>query len=309
MVAVIFVPGAMFPARLLYRTVLVPDGPYTATPNIISPGNWPRFLGRLQLVQLRLENGDTPLVLNRPTPAICPQECLENASSKVSSCCWYIRWFRGTIQPSDASCPQTSVYVFVTYKDTQDHTPSDPSLTEWDICWPMATWYMSWHVAICLCVVSLPSKLFKLECEHFSALGPINIFLTTFLGHQHGRSRSHSISRLEPIDHPVTLVPGGYPGRLRKARTLCCRGSWNMGARDESIHRRRSSLWASRLHIRKHSSDFDEVTAFSFSVFQGLGRCLLPAQPRSRVVLPFFPEKKSSAPSSIEPNHAAVETV
>ncbi|KAI9457771.1 hypothetical protein BJY52DRAFT_1223686 [Lactarius psammicola] len=29
----------------------------------------------------------------------------------------------------------------------------------------MATWYMSWHVAICLSVVSLPSKLFRLDVD------------------------------------------------------------------------------------------------------------------------------------------------
>ena len=91
----------------------------------------------------------------------------QNASSKVSSCYWYIYWFRGPIQPSDASCPQTSVYVLVTYWDTQDHTPTNLSLTEWDVCWPMATWYMSWHMAICLSVVSLPSKLFELGCGLF----------------------------------------------------------------------------------------------------------------------------------------------
>ena len=52
-----------------------------------------------------------------------------------------------------------------------------------------------------------------------------------------------------------------------------------------------------------------KMTAFFFAlVYQGLGRCLLPAQPRSRVVLPFLPEKKSPAPSNIEPN-CTVETV
>src|SRR6266702_1816245 len=54
-----------------------------------------------------------------------------------------------------------------------------------------------------------------------------------------------------------------------------------------------------------------KMTEFSLPWgFQGLGRCLLPTQPRSRVaVLPFLPEKKSPAPSGIEPNCAAVETV
>jgi len=59
----------------------------------------------------------------------------------------------------------TCVYVYVTYNDTQDRSPSFPSHTEWDVCWPMATWYISWHTAICLSVVSLPSRLFKLEVD------------------------------------------------------------------------------------------------------------------------------------------------
>jgi len=54
----------------------------------------------------------------------------------------------------------TGLYVLVTYSDTQGRSPSNPSVTEWAICWPIASWYMSWHVAICLSVVSLPSHLF-----------------------------------------------------------------------------------------------------------------------------------------------------
>ena len=149
-----------------------------------------------------------------------------------------IRWFFRAIQPSDASCSQTSIYVLVTYKDTQDHSPSDPSLTEWDVCWPMATWYMSWHVAICLSVVSLPSKLFKLECGPLLPLFGRSTFFSDYVfGLQRGSStRSHSVSRLEAIDHPVTLVPGGHPGRLRDARTLYRRGSWDVGTCHQSIH-------------------------------------------------------------------------
>ncbi len=196
------------------------------------------------------------LTPDRPSSLeICSHKCPQNALSKASSCHWYIHRLRGAIQPSDASCPQTSLYVVVTYRDTQDHTPSDPSMTEWDICWPMATWYMSWHVAICLSVVSLPSKLFKLECGPFFRSWADQTSDLRF-GHQRGRTRPHSISRLETIDHPVTVVPGGYPPRLRNARILQRRGSRDVGTRDQSIHRRRCSLWAGGLHIRKYFSDF-----------------------------------------------------
>lgn len=60
---------------------------------------------------------------------------------------------------------KTVIYATVTYRDTQDRSPSNPSNTEWDVCWPIATWYISWHAAICLSVVSLPSHLFRLEYE------------------------------------------------------------------------------------------------------------------------------------------------
>lgn len=62
---------------------------------------------------------------------------------------------------------QTVVYATVTYRDTQDRSPLNPSYTEWDVCWPVATWYITWHAAICLSVVTLPSCLFRLEYEYF----------------------------------------------------------------------------------------------------------------------------------------------
>ena len=52
----------------------------------------------------------------------------------------------------------------ITYSDTQDRSPSNPSFTEWDVAWPVAIWYIGWHAAICLAVVSLPSRLFSLKC-------------------------------------------------------------------------------------------------------------------------------------------------
>jgi hypothetical protein len=53
------------------------------------------------------------------------------------------------------------------------------------------------------------------------------------------------------------------------------------------------------------------VVAFGLAgCIYGLGRCLLPAQPRSRVmILPFLPEKKSPAPPGNEPHCATVESV
>ncbi|KAH9977175.1 hypothetical protein BGW80DRAFT_838589 [Lactifluus volemus] len=46
----------------------------------------------------------------------------------------------------------TLLYVYVTYGDTQAPSPLTPYRTEWDVCWQMATWYMTWHIAICLSV-------------------------------------------------------------------------------------------------------------------------------------------------------------
>jgi hypothetical protein len=196
----------------------------------------------------------------------CSHQCPQNASSKVSSCCWYIRWFHGAIQPSDASCLQTTIYVLVTYNDTQEHTQSDPSLTEWDICWPMATWYMSWHVAICLSVVSLPSKLFRLDVDNHNLTPSID------------RRRLSILSFWYLAGIPVAYVMQGpciaeAPGTWGRAMRVLIEG----------------------------------VVAFGLAgCIYGLGRCLVPAQPRSRVVLPFLPEKKPSAPSGID---AAVEIV
>jgi hypothetical protein len=65
--------------------------------------------------------------------------------------------------PSLTASIKTAIYATVTYKDTQDRSPSNPNHTEWDVCWPVATWYISWHAAICLSVVSLPSRLFRIE--------------------------------------------------------------------------------------------------------------------------------------------------
>ncbi|KAI0261041.1 hypothetical protein BC834DRAFT_897752 [Gloeopeniophorella convolvens] len=53
------------------------------------------------------------------------------------------------------------LYTYVAYGDAQKPTPSDPSRSEWDICWPLATWYISWHVALCISVISMPSRVFR----------------------------------------------------------------------------------------------------------------------------------------------------
>ncbi|KAI0003237.1 hypothetical protein BJV74DRAFT_519622 [Russula compacta] len=110
--------------------------------------------------------------LKKPPVTFSPPKCpsvicqLLRLVSKVPSCFWYYLISRGFSSSSltDLSTPQTCLYTVVTYKDTQDQSTSDPSYTEWEICWPIATWYISWHAAICLSVVSLPSHLFRLEC-------------------------------------------------------------------------------------------------------------------------------------------------
>ncbi|KAN0141301.1 hypothetical protein V8E53_001057 [Lactarius tabidus] len=165
----------------------------------------------------------------------------------------------------------TSIYVLVTYRDTQDRTSSDPSLSEWDICWPVATWYMSWHVAICLSVVSLPSKLFKLDVEE------------------------HDLSPPSPDWRRFTILLFWYLAGLPVAYVM--RGTCSAEA---------PGTWGRALRVF-----IEGIVAFGLAgCIYGLGRCLLPAQPRSRVmVLPFLPEKKSPAPPGNEPHCAAVETV
>jgi len=59
----------------------------------------------------------------------------------------------------------TCIYDVVTYRDALNPSPKDPTRTEWDTCWPLATWYISWHTAICLSVVSLPSHIFRLDVD------------------------------------------------------------------------------------------------------------------------------------------------
>ena len=49
------------------------------------------------------------------------------------------------------------------------------------MCWPLATWYISWHTAICFSVVSLPSCLFKLQCGQFPHISLHFRFLNAYL--------------------------------------------------------------------------------------------------------------------------------
>ncbi|KAI9463403.1 hypothetical protein F5148DRAFT_199078 [Russula earlei] len=76
----------------------------------------------------------------------------------------------------------------------------------------MATWYISWHAAICL------SQL---------APGP----------------------GLEAVDDPVPLVSYGFSHCLHNGGFLQRWGAWNMGARWPGIYRRDSGLWACGRHI------------------------------------------------------------
>jgi hypothetical protein len=142
---------------------------------------------------------------------------------------------------------QTLFYVYVTYGDTQERSPSAPCRTEWEVCWPMATWYMSWHTAICLSVVSLPSRLFKLECDF---LPPPVVQASNCADRQFGRSEHSSRPRLEAIGHLVSLVSCGCTCCLCDAWTVQRWGSWDMGTCNESVHRRDSGFWARGLHIR-----------------------------------------------------------
>jgi hypothetical protein len=85
--------------------------------------------------------------------------------SKAPFWLWYFQSSHSLSAGLTATSAQTCLYVFVTFNDTQDLSPSSPAYSEWDICWPVATWYISWHVLICLSVVSLPSRLFTLGCD------------------------------------------------------------------------------------------------------------------------------------------------
>ncbi|KAH9171482.1 hypothetical protein EDB89DRAFT_2243460 [Lactarius sanguifluus] len=166
----------------------------------------------------------------------------------------------------------TGLYVFVTYMDTQDRTPSDPSMTEWDVCWPVATWYISWHLAICLSVVTLPSKLFKLDVDEHNLIPSPDWRRLTIL----------SLWYLTGI--PVTYV-------MRGPCSVEAPGTWGRGIRVVI-----EGIVAFGLAGCIYLGESDRI--FVAPDIQVLGRCLLPVQPRSRVVvLPFLSEKKSSTAS------------
>jgi len=166
----------------------------------------------------------------------------------------------------------TCLYAFVTYGDTQDRSPSNPSYSEWGICWPVASWYISWHVIICLSVVSLPSRLFTLDLDGLAGYdipqGPDwNRLTILFLWYLSGIPIAYI------MQDPCSV---GAPG-----------------------------IWARAFRVF-----IEGVVAFGLGGFiYGLGRCLFPSHPPRRVVLPYFPEKMSSAPVGTAKSNEVVESV
>jgi hypothetical protein len=162
----------------------------------------------------------------------------------------------------------TVIYATVTYRDTQDRSPSNPSYTEWDVCWPVATWYISWHAAICLSVVSLPSRLFRIEADDLAGQnipqGPDWYRLTIlFIWYLAG-------------------IPTAFS--MYDTCTVGAPGTWARGI---------------RVFI-------EGVVAFGLGGFiYGLGRCLFPVYHSRPVLLPYPAEKVSSRPAALRSGSAA----
>jgi len=155
----------------------------------------------------------------------------------------------------------TGLYTIVTYRDTQDRSPSNPSYSEWDICWPIATWYISWHAAICFSVVSLPSRLFRLDLDGLAGYDIPQ-------GPDWGRLTILFLWYLSGI--PIAYV-------MQDSCSIGAPGTW---AR------------AFRVFI-------EGVVAFGLGGFiYSLGRWLFPNYNSRPILLPFAPEKVQSVPSS-----------
>jgi len=144
----------------------------------------------------------------------------------------------------------------VTFSDAQDLSPLDPSFTEWDVCWPIATWYITWHTAICLSVVSLPSRLFRLD------VGDLANYKT------------------QPDWKRLTILLLWYLAGLPIAYMM--QDSCSVGA---------PGTWARGFRVI-----IEGIVAFGLGGFiYGLGQWLFPTHTR-RVLLPYLPEKLPSAP-------------
>jgi len=154
----------------------------------------------------------------------------------------------------------TCLYTVVTYGDTGDRSPLDPTYSEWDVCWPIATWYISWHVAICISVVSLPSRLFRLDVDD----------LTGYNTPQGPDWKRLSILFLWYI--------AGVP------IAFSMQDSCSVGA---------PGTWARAIRVF-----IEGIVAFGLGGFiYVLGRWLFPTHPH-RVLLSYLPEKVPSVPSS-----------
>jgi len=159
----------------------------------------------------------------------------------------------------------TIVYSTVTYKDTRDRSPSNPSFTEWDVCWPMAMWYISWHTAICLSVVSLPSRLFRLDVEE----------------------AGHNIPQ-GPDWRRLTILFAWYLAGIPTAYVM--HNSCVVGA---------PGIWARAIRVF-----IEGIVAFGLGGFiYGLGRYLFPVHQSRLILLPFPPEKTSVGPDALKSDH------
>jgi len=166
----------------------------------------------------------------------------------------------------------TLLYATVTYRDTLDPSPSDPSLREWDVCSPMAMWYISWHAAICLSVVSLPSRLFRLDVDDLAG---------------------HNIPQ-GPDWRRLTILFSWYLAGIPTAYVMY--NSCTVGA---------PGIWARAIRVF-----IEGIVAFGLGAFiYGLGRCLFPVHHSRTILLPFPPEKASSGPCVPKSGHAVESAV
>jgi len=158
----------------------------------------------------------------------------------------------------------TVIYAAVTYRDTKDRSPIDPSVTEWGVCWPIATWYISWHAAICLSVVSLPSRLFRLDVD------------------------GHNIPQ-GPDWHRLAILFSWYLAGIPTAYIM--HDSCTVGA---------PGIWARGIRVFIEGIVAFGLGGFIY----GLGRCLFPVHQSRAVLLPFPPEKASSGPGDLKSDRA-----
>jgi len=161
----------------------------------------------------------------------------------------------------------TLLYATVTYQDTKDRSPLNPSFSEWDVCGPLAAWYISWHAAICISVVSLPSQLFRLDVDDLAG---------------------HNIPQ-GPDWRRLTILFAWYLAGIPTAYVM--HGSCVVGA---------PGIWARAIRVF-----IEGLVAFGLgSLIYALGRYLFPVHQSRLILLPFPPEKASSGPGALKSEHA-----